>query len=89
MFIGVMSGTSMDAVDVTCVDLAGDRPTLVAAANTAWPQALLQRVRAYANHAPLDATALAVASSRLASRREPGRPWKYNTGRPVSEPYSA
>lgn len=59
MFIGVMSGTSMDAVDVACVDFANDRPVLVAARKTDWPDRLLQRVQAYADHAPLDASALA------------------------------
>ena len=60
MFIGVMSGTSMDAVDVACVDFAGDRPRLIAATDSAWPESLLQRVRTYADHTPLDATALAI-----------------------------
>ena len=65
MFIGVMSGTSMDAVDVACVDLGHDRPTLIAAANSAWPEQLLQRVRAYADHVPLDATALAMLDADI------------------------
>src|SRR5690606_6579420 len=40
LFIGLISGTSMDAVDCALVDAAGPRPKVVDALSEPWPAAL-------------------------------------------------
>ena len=75
LFIGVMSGTSMDAVDTVLVDLSTSSPQLVASLRSPWDSALRNRMRSYAagNHwTPLpaqDSTRTSVSSSPQQSRR--------------------
>ena len=57
LFIGVMSGTSMDAVDTVLVDLSTQSPRLLASLRSPWDGALRDRMRSYAAGQPLDATA--------------------------------
>jgi anhydro-N-acetylmuramic acid kinase len=59
-YIGVMSGTSMDAVDVALVQVDGAEVRLQAAASTDWPPTLRERLHSFASGGPLDASALAV-----------------------------
>lgn len=59
LFIGVMSGTSMDAVDTVLVDLSTSSPQLVASLRSPWDSALRNRMRSYAAGQPLDAAAYA------------------------------
>lgn len=63
--IGVMSGTSMDAVDVALVEFSDATPTLTATSRTPWPPALRERLQAVAAGAPLDATAFAVLDGEV------------------------
>ncbi|MCB1802079.1 MAG: anhydro-N-acetylmuramic acid kinase [Gammaproteobacteria bacterium] len=65
MYLGVMSGTSMDAVDLAVVDFNGARPSLVTTASSAWPQGLLERLRAFAGGTRLDAHAVAVLDTEV------------------------
>jgi anhydro-N-acetylmuramic acid kinase len=58
--IGVMSGTSIDAVDTVLVDFAGSSPTLLASHSRPWPTPLGARLHAYARGQALTADALAV-----------------------------
>lgn len=39
-YIGLMSGTSLDALDAALVDFSGEQPELVATLTTEWPQSL-------------------------------------------------
>ncbi len=55
MYVGVMSGTSMDAVDIACVGFTDERPTLQCATSVTWPDDLVRRVRDYAGGSTLDA----------------------------------
>lgn len=57
--IGVMSGTSIDAVDAVLVDMAGPHPTLVDKITRPWPRDLADRLRACADQASLTADTLA------------------------------
>ncbi|MCB1791842.1 MAG: anhydro-N-acetylmuramic acid kinase [Gammaproteobacteria bacterium] len=59
MYVGVMSGTSMDAVDLAVVDFASRGATLVATSSWQWSPDLQNRLRAFADGQPLNATALA------------------------------
>lgn len=43
-FIGLMSGTSLDAIDAALIDFNPDQPRLIAAANTSIPQQLRQDI---------------------------------------------
>lgn len=43
-FIGLMSGTSLDAIDAALVDFSANPPRLVASANTSIPQPLHQQI---------------------------------------------
>jgi anhydro-N-acetylmuramic acid kinase len=57
--IGVMSGTSMDAVDTAMVDFSGATPTVVASHSQPWPPTLRERLNSFAAGSPLNADALA------------------------------
>ena len=59
MFVGVMSGTSMDAVDIAVVDLDGPAPRLIATSSANWPAPLLERLQRCAANHPLSATGFA------------------------------
>lgn len=65
MFVGVMSGTSMDAVDIAVVDFNPPRPRLIAASSADWPAMLLKRLRRYAANSPLSATELATLDAEV------------------------
>ena len=60
LFIGVMSGTSMDAVDTTLVEFGDHHPRQIATASTAWPATLRERLNSAAMGSPLTATQLAI-----------------------------
>ena len=57
--IGVMSGTSMDAVDAAIVDFSTAKPKLLAHQSTAWPPTLRERLFSFAAGSPLTAEAFA------------------------------
>lgn len=59
LFIGVMSGTSMDAVDAALVDLSSRAPRLLATHSATWPDDLHARLRDLAAGGRIDATQLA------------------------------
>jgi len=65
LFIGVMSGTSMDAVDVALVEFGGRAPRLIATGSSPWPRALRERLDAFAAGAPIDATAFATLDTAI------------------------
>jgi anhydro-N-acetylmuramic acid kinase len=52
LYIGLMSGTSLDGADVVLVDFHADRGTLLSAVTTPFPEALTARLRALV-HAPV------------------------------------
>jgi anhydro-N-acetylmuramic acid kinase len=57
-YIGLMSGTSVDGIDAVLVDLATNRPVLLAARTTAWEAALREHILATLN----DPTQVSLAS---------------------------
>ena len=65
LFIGVMSGTSMDAVDVALVEFGGHGPRLVAAVSSPWPTMLGERLHELAAGRPIDATAFATLDTAV------------------------
>jgi anhydro-N-acetylmuramic acid kinase len=50
LYIGLMSGTSMDSIDAALLEIEPNRMTLRAALARDWPPALQQRLRAAAEH---------------------------------------
>jgi 1,6-anhydro-N-acetylmuramate kinase len=44
LFIGLMSGSSMDSIDAGLVNLSSTRPTIIATHSRAYPAALHQRL---------------------------------------------
>lgn len=52
LFIGLISGTSTDAVDAALVDFEGERPRLVAYRETAYPEALRTALKQAIEQAP-------------------------------------
>ncbi len=57
--IGVMSGTSMDAVDCALVDFATEPLALIARLSTPWPATLRERLQTAASGAPVSAIEIA------------------------------
>lgn len=49
LYIGLMSGTSMDAIDAALVDLSGDRPELIASHDHPIPSAIVARLQCLAS----------------------------------------
>lgn len=45
LYVGLMSGTSMDGIDAILMDIAADAMTVRAAVQRAWPTALVERLR--------------------------------------------
>lgn len=58
--IGLMSGTSIDAVDAVLVDFAADTPVLVASHSRPWPAPLSARLRSVARGDAVSADDLAI-----------------------------
>lgn len=56
LFIGVMSGTSMDALDCALVDFSAESPRLVAHHRAPWPPSLRERLQTVAAGSPITAT---------------------------------
>jgi len=46
LLIGLMSGTSMDAIDAALVDFSGGRPDIIATHSEPWPQPLREQLQA-------------------------------------------
>jgi len=46
LYIGLMSGTSMDSIDAALVDFSGDHPSLVSTHSHRWPETLQQALLA-------------------------------------------
>jgi anhydro-N-acetylmuramic acid kinase len=59
LYVGVMSGTSMDAVDAAVVDLGRPAPHLIARSHRTWPRALRERLQQLAAGAAIDAAGIA------------------------------
>lgn len=64
LYIGVMSGTSMDGVDAALVEIGDHSPNLIASSRSSWPPTLRERLHSVAAGSPLDATALAVLDAQ-------------------------
>ena len=60
LFVGVMSGTSMDAVDAVVVDLTEPAPRLIAQVHCNWPPTLRERLQAFAAGSPIEANTFAL-----------------------------
>jgi len=60
LFVGVMSGTSMDAVDAVVVELTETAPRLIAQSHCDWPTTLRERLQALAAGSPIEAKAFAL-----------------------------
>jgi anhydro-N-acetylmuramic acid kinase len=59
LYIGLMSGTSMDGIDAVLVDLSAEQPELLNANTLPWPDTLRERLMRAAQGAPLNANQLA------------------------------
>lgn len=60
LYVGVMSGTSMDAVDTALVQLDDTKPRLITTASTAWPSSLREQLQTLATGKTIDAAAFAI-----------------------------
>jgi anhydro-N-acetylmuramic acid kinase len=67
LFVGVMSGTSMDAVDSALVDLRDKTADLRATSSNAWPPVLRERLLSLAMGAPIHASGLAALDADIGS----------------------
>jgi len=67
LFIGVMSGTSMDAVDSALVELRDTTADLRAISSSPWPPVLRERLQALAMGAPIHASSLAALDAEVGS----------------------
>jgi anhydro-N-acetylmuramic acid kinase len=47
LFISLMSGTSMDAIDAALVDFSGSQPAIIATCNQAYPDDLKKQLCSY------------------------------------------
>lgn len=65
LFVGIMSGTSMDAVDTVLVAFGDTSPQITAAASTAWPNDLRERLQTFAIGGSINATAFAVLDAEV------------------------
>jgi anhydro-N-acetylmuramic acid kinase len=50
LYLGMMSGTSMDGIDAALLEIGSSRMNVQAAHNHAWPAQLQQRLRHAAEH---------------------------------------
>ncbi|MGB5465809.1 MAG: anhydro-N-acetylmuramic acid kinase [Sedimenticolaceae bacterium] len=67
LFIGVMSGTSMDAIDSALVELGDTTADLRATSSSAWPAVLRERLQALAMGAPIHASSLTALDAEVGS----------------------
>jgi len=65
LYIGLMSGTSMDGIDAVLVDLSSHQPKLIAQHQHTWPSPLLQRIKSASAGELLTATGFAQLDSAL------------------------